>query len=96
MVEVLNDGACGLGLLIRSGPYDHLYCHLAGSVSGGSYRSGSVLLAAGNRVRGGQLIGHVGVSGRSSGPHLHWGLRYGGRWLDPGAVLRAMALARRR
>jgi murein DD-endopeptidase MepM/ murein hydrolase activator NlpD len=96
VLEVRNDGACGLGLLIGSGAYEHLYCHLSGSVNDGVYRSGPVQLTAGSRVRGGQLIGHVGLSGRTTGPHLHWGLRYRGRWLDPGTVLRAMALARGR
>ncbi|MFM2205902.1 MAG: hypothetical protein RLZZ560_1297, partial [Cyanobacteriota bacterium] len=65
----------------------------AGTVAGGVYRSGSVALAAGSPVRGGQLIGHVGLSGRTSGPHLHWGIRHGGRWLNPAAILRAMAAA---
>ncbi|MFM2122300.1 MAG: hypothetical protein RLZZ589_737 [Cyanobacteriota bacterium] len=91
--EVISDGGCGLGLVIRSGPYEHIYCHLAGTVAGGVYRSGSVALAAGSPVRGGQLIGHVGLSGRTSGPHLHWGIRHGGRWLNPAAILRAMAAA---
>ena len=94
--EVIVDGRCGLGLLIASGPYEHIYCHLAGSASAGVYRSGPVALAAGSRVRSGQLIGHVGLSGRTTGPHLHWGLRYRGQWLDPAAVLRAMAAARTR
>ena len=93
--EVINDGACGLGLVIGSGPYEHIYCHLSGSVIGGVYRSGPVALASGSRVRSGQLIGHVGMSGRTTGPHLHWGVRYGGRWLNPGTILRAMARARR-
>ena len=95
VVEVLNDGGCGLGLMIRSGPYEHLYCHLAGSVQAGSYRSGRVTLQVGSPVRSGQLIGHVGVSGRSTGPHLHWGVRYGKTWVDPVLVLQAMAKARR-
>lgn len=94
--DVINDGTCGLGLVISSGPYEHIYCHLSGSVVGGVYRSGPVALAAGSRVRGGQLIGHVGMSGRTTGPHLHWGIRHGGRWLNPGLILRAMAAARRR
>ncbi|MFM2080709.1 MAG: hypothetical protein RLZZ124_389 [Cyanobacteriota bacterium] len=94
--DVINDGACGLGLVISSGPYEHIYCHLSGSVIGGVYRSGAVALASGSRVRGGQLIGHVGMSGRTTGPHLHWGVRHGGRWLDPGTILKAMAAARRR
>ncbi len=92
---VIHDDTCGVGLVIRSGPYEHIYCHLGGRVSGGVYSSGAVQLWAGRPVRTGSLIGHVGLSGRTTGPHLHWGLRHGGRWLDPAAVLRAMAQARR-
>ena len=92
--EVILDGGCGNGLVIRSGDYEHIYCHLAGSSGGGLYRSGAVALAAGDRVAAGQTIGHVGVSGNSTGPHLHWGLRYRGAWLDPVRVLRAMAASR--
>ena len=93
--EVINDGTCGVGLVIRSGAYEHIYCHLAGWASGDSYRSGPVLLRRGQAVRTGQLIGHVGLSGRTTGPHLHWGLRHAGRWLDPARILRAMAASRR-
>ncbi|MEB3334580.1 MAG: M23 family metallopeptidase [Cyanobacteriota bacterium] len=96
LVEVLRDSGCGNGLLIRSGAYEHLYCHLGGQVEGSTYRSGSVVLRVGQGLRTGQTIGHVGLSGSTTGPHLHWGLRYGDRWLDPAAVLRAMAADRRR
>jgi murein DD-endopeptidase MepM/ murein hydrolase activator NlpD len=95
LVDVLQDSSCGNGLVIRSGAYEHLYCHLGGAVAGDTYRSGSVLLRRGQRVRTGQTIGHVGLSGSTTGPHLHWGLRHGQRWLDPAAVLRAMAADRR-
>lgn len=94
--DVIQDRGCGVGLVIASGPYEHIYCHLAGQVSGGVYRSGTVALAPGSTVRGGQLIGHVGLSGRSTGPHLHWAIRHGGQWLDPAGILRAMAAARSR
>ena len=93
--EVLSGGACGNGLVIRSGPYDHLYCHLAGQVTGATYRSGSVVVRTGQRLQAGELIGHVGITGRTTGPHLHWGIRYRGQWLDPAAILRAMAMARK-
>ena len=92
---VINDGACGVGLVIRSGAYEHIYCHLAGWSSGGRYQSGPVLLRQGQPVRTGQLIGHVGLSGRTTGPHLHWGMRYRGQWLDPAKILRAMAAGQR-
>ena len=91
---VVNDGRCGVGVVIRSGDYEHLYCHLAGQVSGRTYASGPVLLTVGQPVRTGQLIGHVGMSGRTTGPHLHWAISYRGRWLDPAVILRAMAMSR--
>lgn len=94
--RVLLDDLCGVGLVVRSGAYEHLYCHLSGRVEGGAYRSGTLRLRPGQRVRTGEVIGHVGSSGRSTGPHLHWGLRHSGRYLDPAGVLRAMAEARRR
>jgi len=63
-------------------------------VVAGVYRSGPVQVAIGQRLQAGELIGHVGITGRTTGPHLHWGIRYRGHWLDPAAILRAMAQAR--
>jgi murein DD-endopeptidase MepM/ murein hydrolase activator NlpD len=93
--DVINDESCGVGLVIRSGAYEHVYCHLAGRVEAGSLRSGPVTLVPGQWLRAGQPIGQVGMSGRTTGPHLHWGLRYQGSWLDPARILRAMVESRR-
>lgn len=42
-----------------------------------------VLVAAGDTVSPGQLIGLVGASGRVTGPHLHWYASYGDVTVDP-------------
>jgi murein DD-endopeptidase MepM/ murein hydrolase activator NlpD len=40
-------------------------------------------LHAGQRVEQGQVVGHVGSTGLSTGPHLHYGLLKNGRFLNP-------------
>lgn len=37
----------------------------------------------GDRVRQGQLLGWVGKTGRTTGPHLHWALKWRDTRLDP-------------
>jgi len=44
---------------------------------------GKLAVEAGNRVQRGQIIGYIGSSGRSTGPHLHYELRYHGNPIDP-------------
>jgi murein DD-endopeptidase MepM/ murein hydrolase activator NlpD len=43
---------------------------------------------AGDMVTPGQLIGRVGSTGRSTGPHLHWGVKVDGLWVDPRSATR--------
>lgn len=40
-------------------------------------------VSVGQRVRQGQVVGLSGATGRVSGPHLHWGLRWRDAKLDP-------------
>lgn len=47
----------------------------------------------GQQVRRGQPIGLVGATGRATGPHLHWGLRWNAARLDPLLVTGPMPVA---
>lgn len=42
----------------------------------------------GERVRKGQLLGLSGATGRVTGPHLHWAVRWEDTYLDPAKLLR--------
>ncbi len=48
-------------------------------------------LTTGRRVRRGDIIGYVGSTGRSTGPHLHYEVRVDGRAVDPLPFLPAAA-----
>jgi hypothetical protein len=41
------------------------------------------LVKAGDAVKRGQLIGHIGQTGRATGPHLHWAMNWFQVKLDP-------------
>lgn len=44
-------------------------------------------VAEGDTVQAGQRIGRVGATGRVTGPHLHWIVRYGTTSVDPMSLL---------
>jgi murein DD-endopeptidase MepM/ murein hydrolase activator NlpD len=45
--------------------------------------SSRLAVKEGDVVRQGQLLGYIGMTGRATGPHLHWSLMWRGRRLDP-------------
>lgn len=63
------------------GGYESLYAHQS-----------RIRVKKGQRVTKGQIIGYVGSTGRSTGPHLHFGLTKNGRWIDPMKVLRKQSI----
>ena len=96
VVEVTDNTNCGTSVVLESGPWTHIYCHMQGHVEQTANglamvdREGGIQVAVGQDVPSGARIGRVGMTGRTTGPHLHWGLKYDSNWVDPALVLRAM------
>lgn len=51
-------------------------------------------VAVGDTVEQGQVIGAVGSSGRATGPHLCWRMKWRERQLDPSVAIEGLAVAR--
>jgi hypothetical protein len=47
------------------------------------------LVREGQSVRQGDIIGRVGATGRATGPHMHWGMRWGEARIDPQRLVAA-------
>ena len=75
-IEVAGrNGGYGNYVRIRhNGSYKTAYAHLRGFARG---------VSRGRRVRQGQVIGYVGSTGRSTGPHLHYEILRNGRQMNP-------------
>jgi len=78
--------------LSHANGYGTLYGHLSGYASG---------VRRGAKVKQGSVIGYVGNTGMSTGPHLHYEVTYQGRQINPallnfppGKILRGDELAR--
>lgn len=67
------NGGCGYSVTIRHrNGLETLYCHLS-----------SVATSAGKPVSQKQVIGAVGSTGLSTGPHLHYAVLRGGAYVNP-------------
>lgn len=66
---------CGNGMVVdHGGGWETQYCHL---------KQGSVTVKSGQAVRMGQVLGKIGLSGRTQYPHLHISVRKDGQRVDP-------------
>lgn len=73
-----NQGGYGRAVILRhQGRYTTLYGHLSGFAPG---------IRKGARVAQGDVIGYVGSSGWSTGPHLHYEFRNNGVFQNPLAI----------
>ena len=78
-VSSAGDDGSGYGNLIcvaHSSTFSTCYAHLS-----------KVLVSPGERVEAGQVIGRAGMTGRTSGPHLHFETRVDGSPVDPAPYL---------
>ena len=71
----------------RSGGYGNLVklAHRGGLASGYGHMS-RIAVSAGERVRQGEVIGYVGSTGNSTGPHLHWEVWKNGAAINPRSI----------
>jgi len=87
----VNDGTVsfagwmgGYGKVVKirhAGGYESLYAHQS-----------RIRVRRGQHVKKGQIIGYVGSTGRSTGPHLHFGLKKNGRWVNPMKYLKKRSI----
>ncbi|WP_242395819.1 M23 family metallopeptidase [Anaeromyxobacter oryzisoli] len=66
-------GGCGKAVVLkhRNG-LETVYCHLS-----------AVAVSAGKNVSQKQIIGYTGSTGLSTGPHLHYGVKQNGHYVNP-------------
>jgi len=80
-------GAGNLVMIKHDGGIETAYMHLSRYAD----------IRVGQRIKAKTVIGYVGSTGLSTGPHLHFGVKQGGTWIDPTKLtpVRAGAVAAR-
>ncbi len=83
-----DDGVVSLVEYLRYGYGQHIIIDHGNGLSTLYAHLSEIYVQAGDRVARGQIIGKMGSSGRSSGPHLHFELRKNGVAVDPRPFLK--------
>jgi murein DD-endopeptidase MepM/ murein hydrolase activator NlpD len=87
--------AVGAGTVVLAAEHffggNSVYIDHGGGLISVSMHLSRMLVKQGERVTPGQVIGEVGATGRVTGPHLHFGVRWHGARVDPGLLLGPVA-----
>jgi murein DD-endopeptidase MepM/ murein hydrolase activator NlpD len=79
VISAGDGGDLGLAVVIHhAGDFTTVYGH-----------NSQVLVRPGQQIERGQVVARSGNTGSSTGPHLHYEVRYSGRAIDPAPFLKA-------
>lgn len=65
----------------------HVRIRHADGFETGYYHLGAIFVAPGQKVSRGQVIGSIGMTGVTTGPHVHWELKRNGAFVNPLAFI---------
>lgn len=75
VLQAGRNGGYGNTVIVQHGKrYRTLYAHMQGFAKG---------VRAGSPIKQGQIIGYIGTTGLSTGPHLHYEFQVDGQHVDP-------------
>ena len=75
VVQAGNYGAWGNMVMLQNGPWEIIVAHLS-----------AIDVKLGQTVAEGNVVGKSGNTGNSTGPHVHYEIRYNGMPIDPQAI----------
>lgn len=84
--------AAGPGRVVFAGPnpydpppkaYIVIIAHSQNLLTWYAHLTTSIPVRTGQVVSAGQVIGYVGMTGRTTGPHLHWAVEFNGSFVNP-------------
>ena len=87
-VYAAGDGVVSKAEFVKSGYGNLIVVKHADNIATYYGHLSAIGVSSGTRIRQGELIGRVGSTGKSTGPHLHFEVRRGDQALDPESFIR--------
>jgi murein DD-endopeptidase MepM/ murein hydrolase activator NlpD len=86
-IYAANDGTV---VMVREcfGSGNTVLIHHGGHLFTSYFHMSAFVAAPGQKVKRGDLLGKVGKTGRVTGPHLHFGAKLDGHWVNPMSLLK--------